>query len=108
VKNNLKVLFYDADLDPYSTRVIFPTPFIDGIISNNETRYILNTKYLPLSGPIQYIYYDLFSALYYDDTLPYRVYFSQDYIFLMSKKEAFSKSYLDKLTSEHGVYLFKD
>jgi hypothetical protein len=108
VNNKFKVLFYNMRTDPLSYHIISPTPFIDGIVSNNETSYVFNSGYNGSTSLIQYEYYFIFSALYYDDTLPYRVYFSAEYIFLMSKEKNFSKTYLEKFTPENGVYLFKD
>ncbi|KAA6376761.1 MAG: hypothetical protein EZS28_027711 [Streblomastix strix] len=106
--NQPKVLFYNKGIEEYDRLSAFPWTFIDGIVSNNETSYVFNTRYIGAVGPIQENFLALFAALYYDNTFPYTVYFSQDYIFLMSKEENFSKTYLERFTPEHGVYLFKD
>jgi hypothetical protein len=107
VDNQMKVLFYNHGTEEYDTRSASSYTFIDGIVSNNETSYVINTKYYSWSNPIQISLFSLFSALYYDNTFPYTIYFSQDYIFLMSREEGFSKTYLEKFTPENGVYLFK-
>jgi hypothetical protein len=108
VDNSYQLNFYNHGIEPYDTLSIVPNAFVDGIVSNHETSYVINSKYLSPSGVIRSYFYKLFSAIYYDDRLPYRIYFNQDYIFLMSKEEGFSQKYLEKFTPENGVYLFKN
>jgi hypothetical protein len=109
VNNNLKVNFYNYAIEPYSQYSSIPSTHLDGIVSNNHTSYVLNTKYVSNRNyPIQFNYHLIFSALYFDNSFPYKVYFNQDYIFFMSKEAGFSQKYLEKFTPEYGVYLFKD
>ncbi|KAA6360008.1 MAG: hypothetical protein EZS28_044465 [Streblomastix strix] len=103
VNNKPKFLFYNKGMDPYIGYSTLPYTFVDGIVSNNTTSYVINAKYVFRTTSIQVGFLSLFSALYHDDTLPYRVYFSEDYIFLMSKEDSFSKKYLEKFTPDNGI-----
>jgi hypothetical protein len=84
--------------------------FIDGIESNGVYSYIINETYMDRAGnrEIKEYLFNLFYVIYHDEALPYTVYFSESYIFLISKEESFDKSCIDIFNQTEGLYLFKE
>lgn len=110
VDGKYRLRFFADGVEPYIYLNSRPYPFIDGIESNGVYSYVINKTYMDRTGnrEIREYLFNLFYVIYHDETLPYTVYFSDLYIFLISKEASFDKSCIDIFIQTEGVYLFKE
>jgi hypothetical protein len=110
VDGKYRLRFFADGVEPYIYLNSRPYPFIDGIESNGVYSYVINKTYMDRAGnrEIREYLLNLFYVIYHDETLPYTVYFSDLYIFLISKEVSFDKSCIDIFIQTEGVYLFKE
>ncbi len=108
IDGNLKLKFYADGIDPYMSMSRRPNALIDAIESNGSFGYIINVTYISPQRELRTRLFNLFYVIYHDETLPYTVYFTDLFIFLIPKDDAFDKTCIDVFNSSEEVHLFKE